>query len=460
MRTNSACVRPGAVLLGMLALACGGGDGRGTGDDGGTGSISLSVGSLTMSPATEPDTISDSADETGNKFDLALVDFEGGPGDCGPGGMGMGGTNDYSIIWIANSPEGTVSKIDTKTGVELARYFTGPTDGLDDPSRTSVNLEGDVAVANRAGGLTKFASRTERCIDRNGNGTIETSNGPASVLPFTTDECMLWHVDLPYPEMDNTQGPRPTSWDAGVEGDPCVFNDDRLWNGWWERSQNTAYFRRFDGGDGSQLDEVVVPGWDITQSKTYGPYGGATDGEGNFWVTGLAGPLVRIDGDDLSVQKWEVPADSYPYGMTVDANGDPWSAGLNGEIMHFDRATQTFDVYPVMGALGAQSLRGIMIDREGMAWAAANSPCALIQFDTASRLFVNANIALPGCGTPVGVSIDVDGFVWVPDQGANLAYKVDPITYTSTQTMGLIQPYTYSDMTGAGLGLVTNPPAG
>ena len=48
--------------------------------------------------------------------------------------------------------------------------------------------------------------------------------------------------------------------------------------------------------------------------------------------------------------------------------------------------------------------------------------------------------------------------MWVPDQGANLAYKVDPILYTSTQTTGLFQPYTYSDMTGAGLGLVTNPP--
>ena len=46
----------------------------------------------------------------------------------------------------------------------------------------------------------------------------------------------------------------------------------------------------------------------FTGSKTYGPYGGASDGDGNFWVTGLGGPLLRIDGDDLSTQKWEVPA--------------------------------------------------------------------------------------------------------------------------------------------------------
>jgi hypothetical protein len=60
----------------------------------------------------------------------------------------------------------------------------------------------------------------------------------------------------------------------------------------------------------------------------------------------------------------------------------------------------------------------------------------------------------------VGVSIDVDGFVWIPDQGANLAFKMDPVTYATTTTTGLIAPYTYSDMTGAGLGLVYDPPIG
>ncbi len=443
------------------ALACGGGDERPSDSASASASASASLTGINVdtSAGSISDTNDDDDDDGDGKFDVGGTDLAGNGGDCG-GPMGMGGSNDYSIIWIANSPEGTVSKIDTKTGVELGRYYTGPTQGLDDPSRTSVNLQGDVAVANRAGGLTKFASRDERCVDANGNGTIETSTGPTNVLPFGSDECMLWHVTLPYPDQDNTQGPRPTAWDSGGTDDPCAFTDDRVWNGWWERQANTAYFRRFDGATGAQLDEVVVPGWDVTGSKTYGPYGGATDGDGNLWVTGLAGPLVRIDGDDLGVQTWEVPADAYPYGMTVDANGHPWSAGLNGELMHFDPATAQFDVYPVMGPLGPQTLRGLMIDRSGTAWAAANSPCALVQFDTNNRTVVNPNIALPGCGTPVGVSIDVDGFVWVPDQGANLAYKVDPGNYSTTTTPGLVQPYTYSDMTGAGLGLVTNPPAG
>jgi hypothetical protein len=60
----------------------------------------------------------------------------------------------------------------------------------------------------------------------------------------------------------------------------------------------------------------------------------------------------------------------------------------------------------------------------------------------------------------VGVSIDVEGSVWVVDRGANVAFKVQPDSYTVETVEGLVGPYTYSDMTGAGLGLVVNPPQG
>ena len=152
----------------------------------------------------------------------------------------------------------------------------------------------------------------------------------------------------------------------------------------------------------------------------------------------------------------DAPAGTAFYGMTVDADGEPWMAGLNGELTHFDPATQSFEVFQI----GANSLRGLQIDRNGTLWAAVNGQCGVAQFDVASRTIVNPLIPLPGCGTPVGVSIDVDGNVWVPDQGANNAYKMDPLTYATSVTPGLVAPYTYSDMTGAGLGLVYNPPAG
>ena len=100
-----------------------------------------------------------------------------------------------------------------------------------------------------------------------------------------------------------------------------------------------------------------------------------------------------------------------------------------------------------------------MVDSDGNAWIAANNPCDLVRFDRAAGTY--QNIALPECGTPVGVSIDVEGYIWVVDQGSNRAYKIDPVTHAVVTTVtGLAGPYTYSDMTGAGLSLVTNPPTG
>ena len=73
-------------------------------------------------------------------------------------------------------------------------------------------------------------------------------------------------------------------------------------------------------------------------------------------------------------------------------------------------------------------------------------------------MIFHGKVPVPVSQTPVGVSIDVEGFVWVVDQGG-WAYKVDPETYQVVlQVTGLNQPYTYSDMTGAGLNLVVNPP--
>ena len=441
------------VTTALVALAC---NNKGDSDDNGGASSTQGIITLDGSGGTGIESVGEEED-SGDKLDVNPGSGGGNTGGDCMGGGGMNGENEFSLIWIANSPEGTVSKIDTMTGVELGRYFTGPTNGADDPSRTSVNLVGDVAVANRAGGLAKFAAREERCVDADGDGAITTSTGPGNVLPFGEDECLLWHVPLPYPENDNTQGPRPTAWDAGTEQGGCPNDDARVWNGWWFANENTAYFRRFEGSTGATLDDVVVENYSPGQDWGYGPYGGAVDADGNFWVTGLLGPLLRIDAVSLDYQRWDVPPDSGPYGMGVDANGDPWMVGLEtGVITHFDPNSETFDPYPTPNG----SLRGMMIDRNGHLWAAGNAPCGLVQFDTATRMVINGAVPLPGCDTPVGVSIDVDGFVWAPDQGANLAYKVDPITYTSTTTTGLVQPYTYSDMTGAGLGLVVNPPQG
>jgi hypothetical protein len=130
----------------------------------------------------------------------------------------------FPYIWIANSGEGTISKLATrdhyrknpqtgeqelvKTGQELGRYRTGPGNG--NPSRTTVDQEGNVWVGNRNNntitkvGLAEFGN----CVDRNGNGIIDTSTGKDDIKSWSgyfgdgqgvansQDECMLQHVAL------------------------------------------------------------------------------------------------------------------------------------------------------------------------------------------------------------------------------------------------------------------------
>lgn len=414
----------------------------------------------------------DTANGTGNvRFDVGGAGT--GAGTDGDGCDGSGGTGtgelEFSYIWIANSPEGTLSKVDTITGVELARYRTGPEQDPQ-PSRTSVNLNGDVAVSNRgseqgagsAGSVTKIVARRGDCVDKNGNGNIETSTGPTNVLPWGEDECVIWNT--PIASTNYRHGPRPTAWEGvGASGD-CTAPNPRLWVGWYDRQANTGRFHRLDGQTGTIVDSVNVPGW---TNLDFGPYGGAVDGNGDFWVSGWQrGHLIRIDGETLDVDVHPFPAppslSPWSYGMALDQYGNPWIA-TQGWAAYFDVATQDWGFVE----LGHFGVRGVMVDAEDRAWFVIDrgdpttytGPCGLSVVDVRTRTLVEPMINLPGCVTPVGVAIDAEGFVWVVDQEAHSAFKMDPDSYNVDLTVaGLNAPYTYSDMTGAGLKLVVDPP--
>jgi hypothetical protein len=403
---------------------------------------------------------SDSGEE-GNTGDIKLdVLGEGDAGenigDCGSLGGGSGESEAFSIIWIANSSEGTVSKVDTADAVELARYRTGP-DADSDPSRTSVNLFGDVAIANRSGSVVKIAARIENCVDLDLDGEITTSQGPDDILAWGTDECVLWRHDVGFDTSvaGHEGGPRAVAWDAGTPGPDGCPQDPKLWVGWRAQPNESVIVRRLDGHTGASEGEVMIDDWQ--QNWGHGTYGGATDKQRDFWGLGTLGTLIRVDAETLEVQRWDNPEqDRVVYGIALDAEGNPWLGGWDGSLWRFDVASESWED---RGQVGTPTrLRGLAIDQNGHAWIAGNEACGLIRYDTLSGATVAAHIELPGCEEPVGVSIDAAGSVWVVDRGANTAYRVDPDTQSVDATVtGLVDPYTYSDMTGAGLDVVVNP---
>ena len=130
------------------------GDGSGNGTGGGAGSDGngSSSGGILL--------------DVGDGMDSA------GGGDCQ---SGTDGELEFSYVWVANSAEATVSKVDTVTMVEEGRYRTAPETGFASPSRTSVSLSGDVGVANRLGGVVKIYGNTEKCQESSSASLIESA---------------------------------------------------------------------------------------------------------------------------------------------------------------------------------------------------------------------------------------------------------------------------------------------
>ena len=110
------------------------------------------------------------------------------------------------FIWVPNLNEGTVSKVNTTDGKELGRYRVGPPTPNSNPSRTTVDLQGNCWVGNRRIGTVVKVGLDEagQCVDRNTNGVIDTSRDTdgdgdiagAELLPWGRDECVLYEVVL------------------------------------------------------------------------------------------------------------------------------------------------------------------------------------------------------------------------------------------------------------------------
>ncbi|MEX1366500.1 MAG: hypothetical protein AB1Z98_25475, partial [Nannocystaceae bacterium] len=265
-----------------------------SGDGSGIGGLPMTGTSSGSDAATEDDTSSppvggdaSSADDGsggGLKFDIPAPP-DAGDANCGVG-EGGDGSGTFSNIWVANAPQGTVSKIDTGTATEVARYRTTPT-AADQPSRTSVNQFGDIAAGHRyAARVVKIAAEQEDCVDANANGVIDTSTGATDILDWSTDECVVWEADL-LPAAG--QGTRAVAWEGGTFDPATCENTNPNPRLWVAYGQNPMQVKRLDGATGAVLDELTIP-------STGFVYGGAVNGDGDFWVSDRSGgTMSRVD---------------------------------------------------------------------------------------------------------------------------------------------------------------------
>jgi hypothetical protein len=413
---------PGSTSVDPPGTTTGTSQGTTSGTEGGTTSTS---GTGTTMGADGTTAVDSEADTSPVIFDLGILP-DSPPERCPEGGPDL----QLSSIWIANSTQGTISKIDTETLVEEGRYQTRP-DTQGSPSRTSVSLAGNVAVANRSGGLTKFYGDPADCPDADGDGSLDTSNGAGDILAWGQEECLAWHTPMAYISQ------RPVAWTQGeLDRVACTTVNEKLWTS--GSPDGTDVEVLFVDGDTGIIEETIpIPG---VPAGYFGIYGAAVDSEGNFWGSQLGqGTLVNVNRQTLAVQTWPMAASGY--GMTVDQEGYVWTC--SNTVARFDPATETWQ-QAVVGGSG-----GCMSDGADMLWM-ASSPLVGINRQT---LAIDYSIPLPEYVH--GVSIDYQGYVW--GVGMNdTAYRVDPDNGSWDPVTGLIAPYTYSDMTGFALDIVSD----
>ena len=326
-------------------------------------------------------------------------------------------------IWIANSAESTVSKLDTVTGNEVARYRTCP-----DPSRTAVDLKGDGWVACRGNGMVhKFRNIVEKCPDKNGNGIIETSrdiDGDGVIkgdelLPEGQDECVLFSANPGVGSLARALG---------------VVKDGSAWVGYWNESK----LAKLDGDTGALLDEISIPAQ---------PYGLAVDGKGLIWVSGRGGSkLVRVDPATHEVKALSPGGCFEPYGIAVDEWDRVWMGNCCcGHVAWlYDPSNNAW------ASVGTGNRpRGIVSDKNGFVYVANDESSTIVKIDAATTKVVGT-IPLGAGRFPIGVAVDGDGFVWAVNNQTSTATKIDPKTlevkFEHPVGSG---PYTYSDMTGS-----------
>ena len=433
MTTNQTAVSLTSLSDGTPTTS--GGGGTDTGADGSGSGSAASQGTETSNASQA--TTNDDADSGLPKTDVGAQPDFGGMA-CGGGGGGMGGEPDFSYIWIANSAQNTISKIDTQTLVELGRYLVRP-DGLGSPSRTSVNLSGDVVTASRSGGFTKFHARIEDCVESNGTPGIQTATD-LNYLPWDQEECRAWHTPMGY------QSQRPAAWTQGTFNQAtCQYTNQKAWTAGAKDPIEGPHTESIDvllvNGDTGAIEATIpVPG---VNSGFYGIYGAAVDQEGNFWGSQLGlGFLVNIDIDTLEVRKWPMAASGY--GMTVDSKGYVWTCSTDAS--RFDPMTETWQTASVGGS------GGCMEDGKGTLYMSGGGG-NIVAVDT-ETLTVKTTLAVPQYVH--GISIDFYGYVWGVSMGSQ-AYRVNPMDGTMLTFEGLVGAYSYSDMTGFALSNVGNP---
>ena len=421
---------------------------------------------------------------------------------------------------------GTISKINTVTMKEVARYYTVTCNskpgvsGCKDlhgkaivkdfphaPSRTAVDYNFDVWVANRGFGgqpsASKIANDPSNCVDRNGNGIIDTSkdynndgkitldcNGDGNADGYKTtctgafagkkpefigddDECILFTVNYGDPKSaKNSNGDIGRSICLGA-GASVGASDAWVGTYYHDSAGNNRYYK-ISGTSGKLSGPYPL-------ASGHYAYGCVVDSQRLLWSVDIngtltflntvnpknKGPLLKPSG--LSKVQF--------YGITLDSKNNLWLGGYSSYRVFRYRPDRTSWAGLASGkwtwTTNPKALlhtRGVAADNRGKIWVAVNNGYVFRVDQSIGDGHVDLSKSTDYWKTKgttiIGVGVDFAGHVWAISFTNHVAGRLEvdskgdpklPSTLaTKTIDVGY-SPYTYSDFTGYGLQNFTRP---
>lgn len=371
----------------------------------------------------------------------------------------------FNHIWVALSGRNSVVRINTDhqdtdgvvtlddsaagAGAVYGEYLSRPNGRYGNPSRTTVDQNGDVWVGNRdeaGGGQGSIVKISATPTGTTSTGVWDASTGTFDRLDWSntggadnlggtstaTDSALMQYV--------RTDGTRVRTM--------AIDANNNLWAGGYTNKVHNL----IDGDTGAKLDvNDAVAGTQTSINLSPGGYGGLVDGNGVLWSSGWYGTSIARYDPATGVQT-NVAAGGKSYGLGIDSQGNIWNS-------HYDQRTvsKISSDGTLVGTYSVGYLaRGVAVTSDDDVWVANSGDNTVTRLKNDGTFAATINV-----GTyPTGVSVDSNGKVWVTNKNSNSVMRINPLTNAVDLTIELgagAYPYNYSDMTGTVVTGTTNP---
>ncbi|MEM2760516.1 MAG: hypothetical protein QXU32_08875 [Nitrososphaerales archaeon] len=196
---------------------------------------------------------------------------------------------------------------------------------------------------------------------------------------------------------------------------------------------STQKFEEFPLPDSTRQEKIlpVASIWDMKFDK-----------EGNLWFPDVVTNAIwKFNPSKESFEVYRIPSTSrefntsYPINFDFDSNGNIWFSEIYGKkigLLDITKAKHNTSegIREFSPAIDLETLGPLLIDNDGNIWfTALTYPISgkLVKFDPVEEDFVLFNIP-KGITSPVGITTDSNGNLWINDHGTSTFIKFNPET--------------------------------